>query len=98
MQRSKSWLTAVALLFALGGGVLGLGGFATPAAAQTYVCPPGYYFLYNYGCYPFGGYTRYYVPPPPPIYPYPVYPYAAPWGLGFQFGGRFHDHDFHGHR
>ncbi len=79
----------------LGLALLSLGG-ATPAAAQTYVCPPGYYFLANYGCYPFGGYS-YYSPPPPAYYypPTPYYAYPQPqYGFSFQFGGRDHDdHD-----
>lgn len=100
MQRSKSMVKAIALLgFA---GCLALCGLASPAAAQTYVCPPGYYFLAGYGCYPFGGNPRYFVPPPPPVYVYPTYPFAAPFGFGFRFGGPFHGgghfHGGHGHR
>ena len=89
MKLGKSLMASALLGFAA---LLGTGGFATPAAAQTYVCPPGYYFLGGYGCYPFGGYARYYVAPPPPIYPYPVYPYVAPFGFNFRFGGDFHGH------
>lgn len=102
MQRSKSVVTTIALL-ALAG-LFAAGGLAAPAAAQTYVCPPGYYFLGGYGCYPFNGYpSTYYVPPPPPIYSYPAYPYFAPLGFGFRFGGRDHGHGGHfgghgGHR
>jgi hypothetical protein len=93
MLISKSMKAAVALLgFAM---PLAAGLSAHPAAAQTiYACPPGYYYLANYGCYPFGGY-RYVAPP---VYPYPVapYPYVAPWGLSFRFGDG--DRDFHGDR
>ena len=99
MQRSKSIGTAAIVL---AGVAALLGGGTTPAAAQTYVCPPGYYFLANYGCYPFHGYPQtYYAPPPPPIYPYPAYPYMAPWGFSFQFGGpggRGRDGHSGGHR
>jgi hypothetical protein len=89
--------------------VLAMGGGATAANAQTYVCQPGYYFLAGYGCYPFGG--VYAAPaPPPPAYYYPAYPYAVPvppgyyrqpnpyGGFTFEFGGRGRDHDDHGHR
>jgi hypothetical protein len=98
-------------LLALGFVLAVTGGAAATADAQTYVCPPGYYFLAGYGCYPFGG--VYAAPaPPPPAYYYPAYPYAVPvppgyyrqpnpyGGFTFEFGGRGRDHDDrdHGHR
>lgn len=94
--RRFAWFSAVAL-------TLGLAQFsgAAPAVAQAaYTCPPGYYYLLNYGCYPFGGYTAY-APPPAYYYPPPAYAYGYPYaygpqfGFGFRFGG--HDHDDHDH-
>lgn len=87
---------------------LGMGtaiiGSASPAAAQTtYVCPPGYYFLGGYGCYPWGGYSYYAPPPPAYYYPPAPYYYATP-GLSFRFDGRDrgrdrdHDRGDHGRR
>ena len=96
MARRISLLKGAALLT---GATLALGfaqlGGATQAAAQAaYVCPPGYYYLANYGCYPFGGYT-YYAPPPPAYYyppqPYPYGYYGPQYGLSFRFGGGDHD-------
>jgi hypothetical protein len=99
MERRRSLLKSAALF---SGMMLGLGlapfGGAAPANAQTYVCPPGYYFLANYGCYPFGGYS-YYAPPPGYYYaPNPYYAYPQ-YGVTLQFGGRGfdHDHDHDGH-
>ena len=90
MERQRSLLKSAALFggMMLGFGLAPLGGVA-PASAQVYACPPGYYFLANYGCYPFGGYS-YYAPPPAYYYPPPSY-YAYPpqFGLSFRFG----DHD-----
>jgi len=100
MKFGKSLAKPAAILV----GILGLAALAAPrpASAQTYVCPPGYYFLANYGCYPFSGYAYY---PPAPAYAYPSYPYyAAPFGLSFRFGAPFFhdrghfDHFGHGHR
>jgi hypothetical protein len=85
MTYGKSLVKSLALLGGMG---LALTGMALPAEAQTYACPPGYYFLAGYGCYPFGGYTYY---TPPPVYYAPPYPYYAPFGLSLQFGGRDHD-------
>jgi hypothetical protein len=99
MTRRKSLLGKIALLggMALSSGLVALSG-STPAKAQTYACPPGYYFLANYGCYPFGGYS-YYAPPPGYYYaPNPYYAYPQ-YGVTLQFGGRGfdHDHDHDGH-
>lgn len=41
---------------------------ASPADAQTPVCPPGYYFASDGQCYPGA----------PPVYPPPVYEVAPP--------------------
>jgi hypothetical protein len=90
MVYGKSLVKSIALLGGMG---LALMSTALPAAAQTYVCPPGYYFLAGYGCYPFGGYTYY---APPPVYYAAPYPYYAPFGLSLRFGGRDRD-DFRGH-
>lgn len=99
MDRGKALLKKLGILgvFALSLG-FALAGAAAPAAAQTYVCPAGYYFLANYGCYPFGGYS-YYAPPPAYYYYPPTYPYYAPFGVagGFRFGFGDHDHDRFGH-
>jgi hypothetical protein len=92
VERARSLLKTTALFggMILGFGLAGLGGSA-PADAQTYACPPGYYFLANYGCYPFGGYS-YYAPPPAYYYPPPYY--AQPqYGVTLQFGGRGFDRD-----
>lgn len=94
MRHGKSLLNKIALL---GGMTLSLGlvaaGGSTPAEAQTYACPPGYYFLANYGCYPFGGYS-YYAPPPTYYYPpNPYYAYPPQFGLSFRFGDRDRDRD-----
>ncbi len=99
MKHSKTLLTKVALTASI---LLGLdfvcASGATPAAAQTYVCPPGYYFLAGYGCYPLSGYSYYYAaPPPPPAYYYAPYPSYPAFGLSFQFGGRDHDRGDRGH-
>jgi hypothetical protein len=95
MERRPSLLKSAALF---GGMLLSFAlaqfGGSTPAEAQTYACPPGYYFLANYGCYPFGGYSYY---APPPGYYYPPNPYYAypQYGVTLQFGGRGFDHDDH---
>lgn len=110
-ELGKSRNRIVALIAGL---VLGFGISTIDASAQTYACPPGYYFLAGYGCYPFGGYANnppppsyyyypaypYAVPAPPPAYYYPAYPYGAPsGGVIFEFGGRDHDRGRdHGHR
>ena len=91
--RRFAWFFAVALVL----GLAQLGGAAPAAAQAAYVCPPGYYYLANYGCYPFGGYNAYAAPPPAYYYPPPAYAYGYPYaygpqyGFGFRFGG--HDHD-----
>lgn len=72
-ELGKSRNRIVALIAGL---VLGFGISTIDASAQTYACPPGYYFLAGYGCYPFGGYAN--NPPPPSYYYYPAYPYAVP--------------------
>jgi hypothetical protein len=97
MERWRSLLKSTALFcgMMLGLGLGALGG-AAPADAQGYACPPGYYFLANYGCYPFGGYS-YYAPPPDYYYaPNPYYAYPQ-YGVTLQFGGRGFDHDHDGH-
>ena len=100
MARWRS-LRKMAALFSgimLGLGLLALGG-ATRADAQTYVCPPGYYFLANYGCYPMNGYV-YAAPAPPPYYYYPppsYYAYPPQFGLSFRFGDHDRDHFDHDH-
>jgi hypothetical protein len=97
MTISTSIFKRVALLtgIALNLGLVFLGGATRANAQVTYACPPGYYFLANYGCYPFGGYTTYAPPPAYAYYPaYPSYPYAyyPQFGFNFRFGDR--DHDF----
>jgi hypothetical protein len=104
-RRFLRLLLVLPVVFAFDGG-------SSTADAQTYVCPPGYYFLAGDGCYPFGGYAYPAVPAPPGYY-YPAYPYAVPapptyyqpypygGGFTFEFGGRDRDHDRshdHGHR
>lgn len=97
MTKSKSILKRAALLtgIALNLGLVLVGGSTKADAQVTYACPPGYYFLANYGCYPYGGYTTY---APPPAYgyyaPYP-YAYYPQYGVnfGFGFGDRDRDRD-----
>jgi len=94
--RSLRKMAALISGMMLGLGLLALGG-ATRADAQTYVCPPGYYFLANYGCYPMNGYVY---APPPPYYYYPppsYYAYPPQFGLSFRFGDHDHDHFDHDH-
>lgn len=55
---------------------LGIWAGATPAAAQTPPCPPGYYYASDGRCYP--GAPPAYPPPPYPVYPAPVYEVAPP--------------------
>ena len=92
---SHALLRKLAILASL---VLGIGammtGAAAPARAQTtFVCPPGYYFLGGYGCYPWGGYTVY-APPPGYYYaPPPRYYYPPTVGFSFRFGGHDREHD-----
>lgn len=90
MKYGKTLLRKFAIsgVAALGMGIA-LTGNSAPAAAQTYVCPPGYYFLGGYGCYPWGGYSYY---APPPVYYYPPTPYYPQLGLSFRFGDRDRDH------
>ena len=109
MTKPKSIFARAALLtgIALNLGLVLIGGSTKADAQVTYACPPGYYFLANYGCYPFGGYTTYAAPyAPPPAYTYyPPYPYAyyPQYGVTFGFGDRDRDrdrdrdHDFHRH-
>jgi hypothetical protein len=93
MTRGKALVLGSALL-----GSLALASVAgsSPASAQGYYCPPGYYYAQGYGCYP---YQQAYYPPAPVYYP-PSY-YAAPAyvgpaiGFDFRFGG---GHGWHGHR
>lgn len=97
LPRLRPALLAGASLFLL----LGL---ASPAAAQIYSCPPGYYLASDYQCYP-QGYAV--APPAPPYVYYPPYPYAyrqpyyyPGFGLQFNFGGGRgfgHDRDDHFH-
>jgi hypothetical protein len=47
---------------------LGTWAGAAPVAAQTPICPPGYYYASDGRCYPGG----------PPAYPPPVYEVAPP--------------------
>jgi hypothetical protein len=103
MKQLKSWLrsgTGVAGVAAAA--VLASGLVAVPKAAdaQTYACPPGYYFYAGYGCYPYSSYARptYYYPPPPAyIAPAPVV-VAPTIGIGFGWGwhGGWHRGGWHG--
>ena len=93
MTKSKSILKCAALVtgITINLGLVLVGGSTQANAQVTYACPPGYYFLANYGCYPFGGYTTY---APPPAYGYyPAYPYGYYPQYGVNFGFGFGDRD-----
>lgn len=94
LWKSLQKYTALLGVLALGASA-GLLGGSTPAEAQTYVCPPGYYFLANYGCYPFGGYSYYAPPPTYYYYPPPAYYSYPQYGLSFRFGDHDRDHFDH---
>jgi hypothetical protein len=99
MRRGLSRFGTIALA---GGSLLALAGFALPASAQTYSCPPGYYLASDYRCYA-QGYAV--TPPVAPYVYYPPYAYYYPrpyyypnFSLRFGFGGyRGYGHDDHHH-
>ena len=92
---SHAMLRKLAILASLMLGISAImTGAAAPAQAQTtFVCPPGYYFLGGYGCYPWGGYGYPAYGPPGYYYaPPPRYFYPPTLGFSFRFGGSDHGH------